>query len=476
METRQIYKNISPLDHRYSQSSPELFEALSKRLSEEASIYYCACCESSLLKVHLRHFFSQEDQNRFFPILESLASQVSPAEVYEEEAKTRHNIRALVNVIKRKVPPELSAYVHLGATSVDILDTATALKIRDTVKDVLVPLLKKNLMVLAQLSLKNSGTPQTGRTHGQWAVPLTFGYAVAEYVSRLGKSLREILRLSDDLRGKWSGAVGAYNALSMMSSDPRSLEKEYLDELGLKPSDHSTQLVEPEYVLRLLLEINVAFGILANLADDLRHLQRSEIQEVREFFAEDQVGSSTMPQKRNPWNCEHIKSLWKEFSPRVLTFFMDQISEHQRDLTNSASGRFIAEFLTGFALASSRMLSVLEGLFVDAERMMKTLLQSGDSVLAEAVYILLALEADAHAHETVRLVTLEMEKTKKSLVQVLQEHPDAWERLNNGLKRVGRGDAQEFFSSPEKYLGLAKERAIEISNEWMIWVESQGGQ
>ncbi len=99
--------------------------------------------------------------------------------------------------------------------------------------------------------------------------------------------------------------------------------------------------MEPEYLLRLLLEINVAFGVIANLADDLRNLQRSEIGEVREEFSATQVGSSTMPQKRNPWNSEHVKSLWKAYSPRVATFFMDQISDHQRDLTNSASARFV---------------------------------------------------------------------------------------------------------------------------------------
>ena len=79
-------------------------------------------------------------------------------------------------------------------------------------------------------------------------------------------------------------------------------------------------MVEPEHLLRLLLELNAAFGVIANLADDLRNLQRTEIGEVREAFGSEQVGSSTMPQKRNPWNSEHVKSLWKAFSPRVLTF------------------------------------------------------------------------------------------------------------------------------------------------------------
>ena len=93
------------------------------------------------------------------------------------------------------------------------------------------------------------------------------------------------------------------------------------------------------------MRIISAFGVLANLADDIRHLQRTEIGEVGEAFEATQVGSSTMPHKRNPWNFEHVKSMWKEFMPRMITMYADQISEHQRDLTNSASGRFVPEIV-----------------------------------------------------------------------------------------------------------------------------------
>lgn len=477
METREIYKNISPLDHRYSQSSPEVFAALSARLSEEAAVAYGARCEAALLKGHITRFFPAADRDRLIQAVEAAVDQVTPEEVYAEEAKTRHNIRALVNVLKRKVPAEVSGYVHLGATSVDILDTAQAMRVRDAVKDVILPLVRELIAALINLVETNAATVQPGRTHGQWAVPVTFGYAMAEYLSRLGKSAAEMEKRASDLRGKWAGAVGAYNALTMMSADPRGMEADYLAELGLGSSDHSTQMVEPEYLLRLLLEVNVAFGILANLADDLRHLQRSEIQEVREYFAKEQVGSSTMPQKRNPWNCEHIKSLWKEFSPRVMTFFMDQISEHQRDLTNSASGRFVAEYLMGFALASTRMLQVLQGLHVDKNRMRDNLLKSGDAVLAEAVYILLALEGDDQAHETVRVITLEMEKTGQSLLSAVRALPEAWSRLERGLERVGMPGPQAFFSSPENYTGLAEKRALELAGLWKAWLqESREGK
>jgi len=474
MESRLAFQNLSPLDHRYSLSNPELFQRLSYHLSEEAVIRSCLTCEAALLKVHIRHFLTHESQ-RLEKAVEDALRQITPQQVYEEEQKTQHNIRALVNVFKSHLPEELHPYVHLGATSVDILDTAQSLRFKDLFIQDILPDMKKLHWEMIRLTELHADTVQCGRTHGQWAVPLTFGYAMAEYVSRLGKSLVEIERRALDLRGKWAGAVGAYNALSVIHHNPLEFEKEYLEELGLKRSDHSTQMVEPEYLLRLMLEVNIAFGIIANLADDLRHLQRSEIAEVKEYFSEDQVGSSTMPQKRNPWNCEHIKSLWKTFSPRVVTMFMDQISEHQRDLSNSASSRFLAEFVSGFMLAVTRMTKVLKGLHVDSARMQSNIKLSGESLLAEAVYILLALEGDTQAHETVRQITLAMERSGQKLIEILREQPKSWERLMRGLSRVGIESPETFLASPNRYIGLAPKLSRAIAQEWKIWHEQHKG-
>ena len=457
MQSRDIFDNLSPLDHRYWEANRELFDALSARLSDRASVRACVRAEIALLKAHLTARGSGSDSR--FRELDALADSVDPEEVSREEEKTRHNIRALVNVLQTKVPADLAPLVHLGATSVDILDTARAVQLRDAVTEVLLPLLARVLSELARLAVAEADTPQVGRTHGRHAVPITFGFAIAEYAARLGKCLPRIEELAGDLRGKLAGAVGSYNALSMIYPDPERVEETYLAFLGLKPSEHSTQLVEPEHVLRLLLELNVAFGVLANLADDLRNLQREEIDEVRESFGGTQVGSSTMPQKRNPWNSEHVKSLWKAFAPRTLTFFMDQISEHQRDLTNSASERFSVEFLAGLGAAANRMLKVLSSLSVDRERMVLNLRSSGGAVLAEPVYILLAESGRADAHEAVRQLTLEAESGGLSLSEVLERHPDLRDALHARLRALGQDDPGKFFSAPERYRGLAARKA-----------------
>jgi adenylosuccinate lyase len=467
MELKNIFSNLSPLDHRYYLSNREEHEALGAYLSEEAAIRHCAAVEAALLSHLIPFVFSdQDDISRLQKAAAEAADTIDPEDVYREEEKTRHNIRALVNVIKKKVPAEISHLVHVGATSVDILDTAFALRIRGAVRKVILPLLIALESLLVERVKAEAETPQVGRTHGQYAVPITFGFALAEYVSRLGKSIQRIEIKSKNLRGKLAGAVGAYNALVMVTADPEALERAVLADLGLKPSEHSTQLVEPEYLLELLLEINTAFGVIANLADDLRHLQRSEIGEVREEFRAEQVGSSTMPQKRNPWNSEHVKSLWKEFSPRVITFFMDQISEHQRDLTNSASQRFVAEYIAGFAFAVKRLSSVVGSLGVIRERMLANLAGAGDLVLSEATYVLLALAGDIEAHETVRRVSLDAEKEKKPLVEILRRDKEAWQRIERQLKKVMNIDPVSFFSHPERSTGLAAPKAKKLAADY----------
>lgn len=469
METRSIFLNISPIDHRYSLSEASVYDSLASFISEQASVVSCAKAEIALIKAHLsvRNQLTDELEKE----LDTIAWTIDPAVVYEEEEKTKHNIRALVNVLKTMVPEQVAPLVHLGATSVDILDTALSVRVRDCTQQVILPLLKELETNLCKIADREAETPQVGRTHGQHAVPITFGFAISEYVSRLGKSIIEIEQRSKNLRGKLAGPVGAYNGPSMIVKDPEDLEKRYLAYLGLEPSEHSTQLVEPEYLLRLLLEINVAFGIIANLADDLRNLQRSEIGEVFEYFSSTQVGSSTMPQKRNPWNSEHVKSLWKAFCPRVMTFYMDQISEHQRDLSNSASQRFVADYLTGFSYAVARMNSVVSGLQADSEGMARNLNNAGGKVkggvLAEPAYILLAESGISDAHEVIRKITLDAEKSQISFFEALSKDKDTFARITQQLEKLGVEDAAGFFAAPERYRGLAAKKAKELAEKYM---------
>src|SRR5262249_19533099 len=155
-------------------------------------------------------------------------------EVYAEERRIQHNIRALVNSIRNRISPAARPYVHLFATSADIMDTARALCLTELTRDVLVPDLAGLLRQLITLARRHADTPQMGRTHGQHAVPLTFGFAVTLYVSRLGQRTETVRQAGANMRGKFAGAVGAYNALALLPGvEPAAVEADLMTRLGL---------------------------------------------------------------------------------------------------------------------------------------------------------------------------------------------------------------------------------------------------
>ena len=327
------FDSVSPLDFRYY-AQKEIFEKLQPYLSENAAVKYLARVEAAVAQALAgENICTQEVADQ----IRTACNEITAEEVYEEEKKLKHNTRALVNCIRKRVPDKAKPFVHLSCTSHDIICTAEALRIKEVLEKVVIPDLIKLEKTLISLALKEKDTPQIGRTHGQHAVPITFGFAIAEYVASLGESIMHIQQAAENLRGKLSGAVGAYNASSLIVHDPERFEERVLLLLGLRPATHATQIVAPEFMLHTIHTIISSYGILANLSDDMRHLQRSEISEVAEQFDEHQVGSSTMPHKRNPINFENIKSMWKAMMPRMVTLYMDQISEHQRDLRHSAS-------------------------------------------------------------------------------------------------------------------------------------------
>ncbi len=467
-ESRNIFRNLSPLDHRYYLENREPFDRLADFLSEEAVVRSYARVEIALLRQLVRMV---PDAVRPGPgsgeelqqALDATAAAVDPAEVHAEEQVTRHNLRAVVNVLQRRLPESVRHLVHLGATSFDIQDTATALRIGGAVRAVVVPLLLDLTDCLADLAETEAATLQVGRTHGQHAVPITFGFAVASFVARLDDVLPRILQAADELPGKLSGAVGAYNATALLVGDPLELERRVLADLGLTAAAHATQIVPAEPLVRLLLEINLAFGVLANLADDLRNLQRTEIAEVAESFDASQVGSSTMPQKRNPWNSEHVKSLWKAFSPRVGTFFLDQVSEHQRDLTNSASSRFVGEYLAGFTAAVNRTLRIVGSLHVDRRRMADAVGTGGDAVAAEAAYVALARAGVADAHQVVRQAAAEARSDGGTVADALERDRDRWALLERAAVGAAGSSAAELLRDPGRYCGMAAERARAVA-------------
>ena len=450
---------FSPTDFRYA------VEDLKPILSEEAYVKYKARVEAMLARQLAKAGICS---NVIADEIAKSCDKVTADAVYAEEAKIKHDIRALANVIRDGVSDAAKPYVHLTATSYDIVDTANALRLKEAVKQVIIPDLVKLEEALIAIGLKYSSAVQIGRTHGQHAEPITFGFFISYYVSRLGQRILKINEAADLLTGKFAGAVGVYGPLSLVLKNPERFEKDLLSSLGLLTSEVSTQIVQPEPLTDLIHAVVSTFGVLANFSRDMRNLQRTEISEVSEEFVESQVGSSTMPQKRNPINFENVESTWKKFMPQMVTVYLDQVSEHQRDLTNSLSQRYLPELLVAFDSSVRRLTrTIWDGkkdkprLSVDSQAMKKNLGMSADTISAEPLYILLALAGHPDAHESVRKIVQRAISEKKSFREVIRSDQE----LAKYFARIPK-NKWNVLDSPTSYTGIAPERAKRVALVW----------
>jgi adenylosuccinate lyase len=455
----QRYDLFSPTDFRYS--VPDL----APYLSEEAFVRYKAKVEGALALQLARERICTKKSAEEINIA---CRTIRAGEVYAEENRIRHDIRALANVIASKVSDNSKPFVHLAATSYDIVDTANALRFKDALQNVVIKDLLKLEKAFIGLSKEYADVVQVGRTHGQHAEPITFGFYLSFYVSRLGKRIIAIQNAAESLTGKFAGAVGVYGPLSLVVEDPQEFETNLLGSLGLEASEVSSQIVQPEPITDLFHFIVSTLGIIANFSRDMRNLQRSEISEVSEAFSTKQVGSSTMPQKRNPISFENIESIWKKFMPQMTTVYMDQISEHQRDLTNSSSQRYLPELIVMFDYAIRRLTNTIwkadenrPRLAVDLKAIRRNMEQSEDSMIAEPLYILLATTGQTNAHEKVREAVQRSINDGTSFRQSLRT-----DAVLKGLFEKIPEDKRKYVMDPGLYTGIAAKKARIVANRW----------
>jgi adenylosuccinate lyase len=453
------YGLYSPTDFRYK--VPEL----APYLSEESYVAYKGRVETALAEQLCRAGLCTENVAKE---IAKACNEITAREVYAEEERIRHDIRALANVIRGKVSARARPFVHLGATSYDIVDTANALRFKEAFNAVILPDLEKLEKAFIEISKTNALTIQVGRTHGQHAEPVTFGFYLSYYVSRLGNRILAMHNSVDALSGKFSGAVGAYGPLSLLVKDPARFERELITSLGLKVSEVSTQIVQPEPMTDLFHCVMSTMGVLANFSRDMRHLQRSEISEVSEEFSSGQVGSSTMPQKRNPISFENVESMWKRLMPQMVTVYMDQISEHQRDLTNSSSQRFLPEILVLFDYAVRRLTRTIwderedsPRLAIDARNMTRNFELSEEAMAAEPLYILLAATGHPDAHEKVRKVVQASIESGKSFRETLRTDPELRKYYSLLPKKK-----LIYVQNPKLYTGIAAQKTLEVARKW----------
>jgi adenylosuccinate lyase len=335
------------------------------------------------------------------------------------------------------------------------------LRFKDVAAKVIIPDMISLEKTWIEMARREKDAIQIGRTHGQHAEPITFGFTMAGYVDRWGGRILKVKEATESLIGKFSGAVGAYNASALLIKNPEKFELDLLKELGLVPARVSTQIIPPEPTVDFVDAIISSFGVLANFADDMRHLQRTEIGEIGEPFEKEQVGSSTMPQKRNPINFENIISAWKKFMPQIVSVHMDQVSEHQRDLTNSLSQRYIPELLVMFDSSVRRANKISKRLRVDEANMKKNFEMSADKIVAEPLQILLSFYGYPNAHEKVRQLTMKSYESKEPLTGLIFKDKELKVYLEKFTK-----EQRDVITDPKKYVGIATEKTKKVCDFW----------
>lgn len=280
------------------------------------------------------------------------------------EETTRHDVIAFLTSLEELVGPA-ARFIHMGATSSDIVDTAGALLVREA-GEILLEDLACLLKTLESMARRYKGVPCMGRTHGVHAEPTSFGLKIAGYHAEFSRGRARLRRaLKEMCVGKISGAVGTYTTL-----DP-ALEKDALTRLGLAVDIHSTQIVQRDRYAMFFATLAVIGGSIERLAVELRHLQRTELLEAEEGFARGQKGSSAMPHKKNPISAENLCGIARLLRGNAIAALEDQALWHERDISHSSVERVImpdSTILLDYALA--RLDSLLCGLRVDPQRML----------------------------------------------------------------------------------------------------------
>ena len=301
----------------------------------------------------------------------------------EREKKTKHDVVAFLGELAAHVGSD-AQYLHLGLTSSDVLDTATAVQLKQAVT-----LLQEDLSglkaVAKRLALQYRDTLCMGRTHGVHAEPTTFGLKMAFFYDELtrAQTLLQIALPAVSI-GKISGAVGTYAHL-----DP-SVEKYICRKLGLTPAPISTQVVPRDGYAALLCRMAIIGGMLERMAIEIRHLQKTETSEVEEPFEEGQTGSSAMPHKRNPVSCERVTGLSRLLRGYAGASLENIALWHERDISHSSVERVILPDSTmTLDFMILEMTRILKGIRVDARRMRRNLEITKGLTCSESVLLAL---------------------------------------------------------------------------------------
>ncbi|MGC9125923.1 MAG: adenylosuccinate lyase [Thermoplasmata archaeon] len=444
---------ICPLEFRYGRDIAKSIFTEENRLRKMLKV------EEALAYAYYRTGRIKEDD---FLNIKKACENVKLERVKEIEKETKHDVMAIVKAIT-EIAGESGRYVHLGATSNDIVDTAVALQLKDFYA-ILEEDLKSLMKTLRKLSIRYRNTIMLGRTHGQHALPITFGLKCAVFLAEITRHYERILESRHRiLVGKMMGAVGTGAGFGGKALEIESIVMDYL---GLGVEEGPTQIIGRDRYIEFIYLISNISTTLERMATEIRNLQRPEIGEVQEYFdVEKQVGSSTMAHKINPITSENICSLSRIIRSFIIPSFENNILWHERDLTNSAGERFTiphASILIDDII--NKTIWVFENLKVNEERMRENLENVKYYIMDENIILKLVEKGMGRqdAHEIVRRYAITAQTNKMNFKDLFLS--------DNTVKKFMSEKELEETVKPENYLGNSGDiidRIIEKVNNWI---------
>ncbi|HQC13284.1 MAG TPA: adenylosuccinate lyase, partial [Methanoregulaceae archaeon] len=388
---------IHPIEYRYG--NPEMKQIW----SEENRFRAVIRAEVALARA--------ESENGMIPKaaadeIAAKAEAASLARAKEIETEISHDMMAIIKALS-EVCGDSGRWVHYGATSNDILDTATGLQLKESLA-IFEGRLGKLLAVLLKRADETKTLVCAGRTHGQIGVPTTYGLRFAIWASEVSRHITRLHELTPRVAvGQMSGAVGTQAALGPKGIAVQALMMEYL---GLSPVDVSNQVISRDRYAEYFMFLANLATTLDKIGIEIRSLQRTEIGEVEEAFGEKQVGSSTMPHKRNPIKSEQVCGLARIVRAAVIPALENNTLWDERDLTNSSPERILFPEATILADHILRLMTdVLENLYLNREQIRRNLDLLHGINMAESVMIELTKRGMGRqsAHELIRTSSME---------------------------------------------------------------------
>ena len=346
-------------------------------------------------------------------------ARFSIPEIAEIEKRTNHDVIAFLENVAESVGPA-ARWIHQGLTSSDILDTTLAVQLTESAT-ILLDGLKRLRTAIAKQARRFKMTPMIGRSHGIHAEPITFGLKLALMFDEFGRAEERLTQTSERIRvGKLSGAVGTHAHL-----DPR-IENAVCEKLGLKPATLSTQIVQRDRHAEFVTTLAVIASSIDRWATEFRHLQRTEVLEVEEFFGEGQKGSSAMPHKRNPITSERLSGLARVVRGNALVALENVALWHERDISHSSAERIILpDSCTLLDYMLIKLREIVEKLQVYPERMRQNLELTKGLYFSQSILLALTragLERKS-AYEAVQRAAMKTWKGEGTFAENVKREP-----------------------------------------------------